>query len=149
MKLRNLFAIVCVFIGTSNLYAQNLDPKDIIRTAEKMSRYADEVDLNQDRSIYPSYVAPIKVSSKAEFEQVKKLMKRLYLTEMSSYGDIHRAYCNGVGAQFAYLDFLKLNKNFGKDNSKYEIMFSESEIKQYSSLVKSETGKTCKEIFHK
>jgi len=120
-----------------------INQKQLSDTVKKMDQYAKEINLDEDRQKFRgTYIAPIKVSTRAEFDFIKNLFMKYEVA--TSQTNFKHTICNQVGVQYAYLDFLKMNKHIGKDVST-QIKLTENSIRGYSSLYKSQTGKFCGE----
>lgn len=106
-----------------------------------MDMYRNEIDLSEDRQTYMgTYVAPVKVSTKNQFEYIKKLFTK-YEANVGLTNFKHTV-CNVIGVQYSYLDFLKMNKEYATAS---EIKIVESSIKSYGSMYIARTGKKCGE----
>ena len=123
------------------------DPLGIGITLEKMNRYKDQINLNENRSIYPTYIAPIKISTTNEVEYVKRIFERYSI--IATIGTQRTLMCNRIGVEYSLLDFLKLNKDLNRVKYEREIKNKEDEIKSLISLEWSDAGKTCKETYGK
>ncbi|KXZ73259.1 hypothetical protein [Acinetobacter venetianus] len=143
MKKQNFLLIVFSLFTMTNAYSE-IDQKMLGDTVKKMSMYEHEVDLNEDRKTFSTYIAPVKVSTKQEFDYVKKLFSQADV--LSGLIDVKYSLCNQIGVQYSYLDFLKLNKQIDEKRTNMEVKITESHIKGYSSLFKAQTGKMCSDL---